>query len=554
MIELNGKYNNAKIFTDNADSETISQLTALLNQESIKGEQIRIMPDTHAGKGCVIGTTMTLNNKKVIPNLVGVDIGCFTGDTKVFANNSWIAIKQLVGKESFIVDSYDIETNQFVYSRAIAKKTRENAELVKVTYTARSLFSSKTFEVYCTPDHKFLVDLTLKNKERRLKTEWIEAKDLISDMKLVSEDHIIYVTNVEKTGRKEDVYCLTVEDTHSFLIEGSVVVHNCGMLATKIDGVMDLPKLDSVIRKYVPYGFDIHETALRRDTHLEDIIAPIDIEKGYKSLGSLGSGNHFIEVDIDNNGNHWLVIHTGSRHLGIEVCDYYQNLAYTTLKEKASGGNLSEMNRALVDKLTKEGRKKDIAKELKKLKDSYKAVSVNVPEALAYVEGDNFNNYIHDMKIAQEHAAVNRETIASLIIKNMGWKVAEKFTTVHNYIDCENMILRKGSVSAQAGEKLIIPINMRDGSLVCIGKGNPDWNYSAPHGAGRILSRSQAKNSVSMDEYKKSMEGIFSTCINSSTIDESPMVYKPIEEIMENVKDSVDVIEVIKPIYNFKAN
>lgn len=247
MIELKGKYNNCKVFTDNIDSETISQLTNLLNQEFVSGGQIRIMPDTHAGKGCVIGTTMTITDK-VVPNLVGVDIGCFQGDTKVWTSFGWIKIKELINKGVFTVDSYDTETKQFVMGKAVAKKTRENAELVKVVYNTVSIFNKQRYEVLCTPDHKFLVKVSDDNEQ------WIEAKNLERDMKLVSEDHKIIVESVENTDRREDVYCLTVEDTHTFLIEGSVVVHNCGMRAVKLaDKHLDLPNLDNVIRKYVPY-------------------------------------------------------------------------------------------------------------------------------------------------------------------------------------------------------------------------------------------------------------------------------------------------------------
>lgn len=265
-------------------------------------------------------------------------------------------------------------------------------------------------------------------------------------------------------------------------------------------------------------------------------------------------GNHFIELDKDKDGNFWLVIHTGSRHLGIEVCDYYQNLAYENLKLKEHDGKtIQELSKELVAEYTKAGRKKEISKALTKLRSDYKATHVTVPFELAYLEGQAMQDYLHDMKLAQEHAKTNRETIAKQILKHAKLTEVESFDTIHNYIDVDNMILRKGSISAQAGEKVIIPMNMRDGSLICIGKGNSDWNYSAPHGAGRIMSRSKAKDSVSMQEYKDSMQGIYTTCVDRSTIDESPMVYKPIKEIVENIKDTVDIVDVIKPVYNFKA-
>lgn len=402
MLELRGKYNSCKVFTDNIDNETISQLTNLLNQEFVSGSKIRIQPDTHAGRGCVIGTTMTITDK-IVPNLVGVDIGC-------------------------------------------------------------------------------------------------------------------------------------------------------GMRAIKLaEKHLDLPNLDSVIHKYVPAGFEIHEEAIAT-SGVADILAPINVDKAFKSLGTLGGGNHFIEVDIDKNGDYWLVIHTGSRHLGIEVCDYYQNLAYENLKLKEHNGKtIQELSRELVDEYTKAGRKKEISKALTKLRSDYKATHVTIPFELAYLEGQAMQDYLHDMKLAQEHAKINRETIAKQILKYAKLTELESFDTIHNYIDVDNMILRKGSISAQLGEKVIIPMNMRDGSLICIGKGNSDWNYSAPHGAGRILSRSKAKDTVSMTEYQESMKGIYTTSVNRGTIDESPMVYKPIEEIMENIKDTVDIIDIIKPVYNFKA-
>lgn len=411
MFELSGKYNTCKIFTDNCDNETISQLTDLLNQESVKGSKIRIMPDTHAGKGCVIGTTMTLQDK-VIPNLVGVDIGC-----------GMLAIK-------------------------------------------------------------------LKEKE------------------------------------------------------------------------IDLKLLDEVINKYVPAGFEIHESPVSR-SFADKIIAPVDVDKAFKSLSSLGGGNHFIEIDRDSRGNLWLVIHTGSRHLGIEVCEYYQNRAYEKLQESAKGGSLKQLINSTISELKTAHREKEISKQIEKIKADYERENnTKVPRELAYLTGQDFDDYIHDMQLTQQHAAINRKCIADTIITKMDLHPVSKdccydedyFDTIHNYIDCNNMILRKGSVSAELGERLIIPMNMRDGSLICIGKGNPDWNYSAPHGAGRIMSRSQAKDKVNLDDFEESMKGIYSTSVCESTIDESPFVYKPMQEIMDNIKDTVEIVDIIKPIYNFKAH
>ena len=318
---------------------------------------------------------------------------------------------------------------------------------------------------------------------------------------------------------------------------------------------IDLPRLDSVIKKYVPSGFSIHDTAICDASPIADLrcVKYVDLDRAMKSLGTLGGGNHFIEVDRDSDDNLLLVVHTGSRHLGIEICEYYQNLGYKKLSEKAIGGSLKEKSDELIKKLKSEGRDKEISKSLERLRIEYKLSNISIPQALAYVEGQDFDDYIHDMNLVQQHAVINRMTIVRQIIKNMKLHVEDEFTTIHNYIDVDNMILRKGSISAQKGERVIIPMNMRDGSLICIGKGNPDWNYSAPHGAGRLMSRSQAKESVSMSDYKKSMEGIYSTSVSRSTIDESPMVYKSMQEIIDNTKDTVDIIDIIKPIYNFKA-
>lgn len=400
MLELRGKYNNCKVFTDNVDNATIGQLIALMNQSSVAGSQIRIMPDTHAGKGCVIGTTMTIGNK-VIPNLVGVDIGC------------GMAVAEL-------------------------KETR-----------------------------------------------------------------------------------------------------------------IDLPKLDSVIRKKVPSGFSIRDKAHKflRNVDLEELYCykNINVDRAEKSLGTLGGGNHFIEVDISESGQLYLVVHTGSRNLGKQVAEYYQDLAWKSLKN----GNKGDLIKAKIDELKAAGRQSEIEAEIAKIQSTIESV----PKELAYCEGELFDKYIHDMKITQEYAYWNREAILDTIVDEMHLHVVEQWQTIHNYIDTENMILRKGSVSAQAGEKLIIPMNMRDGSLICIGKGNPDWNYSAPHGAGRLMSRSEAKQSISMSEFKKTMSdaGIYSTSVNKSTIDESPMAYKPMQEIIDNIGDTVEIVNIIKPVYNFKA-
>ena len=398
MIELNGKYNSAKVFTEVIEQDAIAQIIAFCSQPMSAGLKIRIMPDVHAGAGCTIGTTMTVTDK-VIPNLVGVDIGC--------------------GME------------------------------------------------------------TVRLKEKHI----------------------------------------------------------------------ELQKLDKLIYEKIPSGFSIREKPHRycEKTDLAALycIEHIDLLRAEKSIGTLGGGNHFIEADKGEDGSRYIVIHSGSRHLGVEVAKYYQNEAYRRLN-KSSDKEINE----LITRLKAEGKQKQIQSELKKLENTK---TTDIPKHLAYCEGELFEQYIHDMKIVQQFAMLNRQAMMDEIIKGMHVHAVEQFTTIHNYIDTETMILRKGAVSAQAGEKLLIPINMRDGSLICTGKGAPDWNFSAPHGAGRLMSRSQAKQSFTVSEYKKQMDGIYTTSVNAQTLDECPMAYKSMEDIVDNIGDTVEINEVIKPIYNFKA-
>lgn len=398
MIELSGKYNSAKIFTDIIEPDAISQIITLCSQEISKDSKIRIMPDVHAGTGCTIGTSMTIKDKAV-PNMVGVDIGC--------------------GME------------------------------------------------------------TVRIKEKHI----------------------------------------------------------------------ELQKLDKLIYEKIPSGFGIRTKTHRyaEKIQIENLycVEHINLEKAENSIGTLGGGNHFIEADKSSDGSIYIVIHSGSRHLGVEVAKYYQNEAYRRLNKTAQS-DIDE----LIARLKAEGKTKNIQQEIKKLTNTK---TTSIPKHLAYTEGELFEQYIHDMKIVQEFALINRQAMMNEIIKGMKLHITEQFSTIHNYIDTDNMILRKGAVSAQKGEKLIIPINMRDGSLICTGKGNPDWNFSAPHGAGRLMSRSQAKQSFTVSEYKKQMNGIYSTSINSSTLDECPMAYKDINDILDNISDTADVNDIIKPIYNFKA-
>ena len=405
MLELKGKYNNAKIYTNNIEETAISQIINLCNQKFTENSKIRIMSDVHAGVGCTIGTTMTLIDK-VVPNLVGVDIGC---------------------------------------------------------------------GMLC-------VNLKLNKKD-------IDLNNFFTKVDAVINNHIPYGQNIRKTNHK-------------------------------FNNMINLDELNC--KNY------------------------INIDRAEKSIGTLGGGNHFIEIDENSKGELFLVIHSGSRYLGKQVAEYYQNIAIKNIN------NNKEEKKLLIQKLKSERREKEIQFELKKISNKEKT-----PKDLCYLEGKNFENYLHDMDICQKYASINRFAMAVEILDKFNIDLCSNsdnfFTTIHNYIDIKNKILRKGAVSAQLHEKLIIPMNMRDGSLICVGKGNEDWNFSAPHGAGRIMSRSKAKESVSLKEFEDSMNGIYSTSVCESTIDESPMAYKPMQEIIDNVKDTVNIVDIIKPIYNFKA-
>lgn len=398
-MEILNKYGNTvKVFARTFEQEAYDQVKRLADCEAYKHSKIRVMPDAHAGKGCVVGTTIQLAGK-VTPNLVGVDIGCGM--------------------------------------------------------------------------------LVVEMKEREI----------------------------------------------------------------------NLEKLDCFIRENIPCGFNVRETPLEK--YMNDNLGRfhcqscLDEDLYYKSIGTLGGGNHFIEIDKSAKGNLYLVIHSGSRNLGVRVCRYYQDMAIAEM-----GKEHSHLHRnALIEKLKAEGRQSEIQSEMKKLPHHAPA-----DKELAYLSGDNYLRYIHDMREAQDYARNNRLAMAEAIFNGMRLHFASYFETIHNYISTFDLILRKGAVSARKGEKLIIPMNMRDGALLCVGKGNPDWNYSAPHGAGRLMSRTQAKERVSMEEYKESMNGVYSTSVNRSTIDEAPQAYKPMSEIISLIGDTVEVKEIIKPIYNFKAS
>jgi RNA-splicing ligase RtcB len=321
----------------------------------------------------------------------------------------------------------------------------------------------------------------------------------------------------------------------------------CGVLATKFRCLsLDFKKLDSFIKSRIPLGMNIHDVAVEDfTTDLNDLWsskAAFNFGKVNRSIGSLGGGNHFISIEKDNDNVYYLLVHTGSRNFGKVMAEYYQEKAVEYHK---SLKGLSKQE--VIADLKSRGLQRTIPEVLASMKP-------DVKEEFCYLEGVLFNSYIHDMRIAQKFSNLNRRTIASLICAEMGWPQHDQFDTVHNYIDTDNMILRKGAISAQAGEKCMIPINMLDGSLVCVGKGNPDYNFSAPHGAGRLMSRNEAKKRLDLGAFQDSMKEIYSTTVNASTLDEAPLAYKPVAEILDNIKDTVDVISQIKPVYNIKAS
>ncbi len=390
---------NLKIFTDNIDGKALDQIYTLCKHPAFSDCKVRIMPDVHAGAGCVIGFTADLG-ERVIPNVVGVDIGC--------------------GMSTYCLGQIDI----------------------------------------------------------------------------------------------------------------------------------DYVKLDDVIRRSIPAGMNVRSSAASAFDleRLRCYHALRNVDWIRCSIGTLGGGNHFIEIDEDDDGRKFLVIHSGSRNLGKQVCEYYQNLAISNL---IGSNKLRQDIDRLITEYKAAGKQAEISDAIKALKRANPANKV--PKELCYLEGADRLDYLHDMKICQEFAILNRFVIADTIIREMDWCVDDYFETIHNYIDHETNIVRKGAISAKFGEAVLIPINMRDGCIIGIGKGNEEWNCSAPHGAGRIMSRSQAKELVSLDEYQRSMEGVFTTSVNQSTIDESPMVYKPMEEILSYIEPTVSVLKIIRPVYNFKA-
>lgn len=400
-IKIKGKVNTALCYAKVVEEEAIEHIRRMCDYAVTENSQICIMPDVHAGKGCTIGTTMTIADK-VVPNVVGVDIGC-----GMYTVN--------LGK-----DEVDFE---------------------KVDEAAHFIPSGR--EVWEGRQEKF--DLTNLHCYRELK----EAKRLA------------------------------------------------------------------------------------------------------RSLGTLGGGNHFIEIDEAADGTKYLIIHSGSRNLGKQVAELYQKLA---INLNCGYGEYLKKRDEIIRTYKEQGRKSEIQSALKQIRWQVHESSASIPEDLCYLEGKYLEDYLHDVKVCQVFARRSREKMAEIILKRTGMNGSDAFHTIHNYIDTDEMILRKGAIAAHKGERVLIPINMKGGSILAIGKGNPEWNYSAPHGAGRIMSRTKAKNELNLDEYKQAMKGIYTTSVNENTLDEAPMAYKSLESIIDVIRESVDIIDVMKPIYNFKAS
>ncbi len=398
MEEIKGKINTAISYAKTIDENARAQIARMCDYEFTRDSRIRIMPDVHAGKGCTIGTTMTVVDKAV-PNIVGVDIGCG------------------------------------MYTVKLEDKTIDFERLD-------------------------------------------EAAHFIPSGRNVWEE------------KQED---------------------------------FDINRLHCVEK-------------LRHKGRIEN------------SVGTLGGGNHFIEVDRTSDGTHYLVIHSGSRNLGKQVAELYQELAIDLNVGKAA---FEKQIEDMIRTYKEEGRANEIQKALKELKANRRKTSM--PEDLCYVYGEHLEKYLHDVELCQEFARRSRERMAKILLERAGLTGGEAFHTIHNYIDTNEMILRKGAIAAHKGEKVLIPLNMRDGSILAVGKGNEEWNFSAPHGAGRTMSRMQAKATLNMEDYRASMEGVYTTSINDDTLDEAPMAYKSADDILDVIGETAEVIEHMKPVYNFKA-
>ncbi len=401
MFEIQGKVTAAVCYAKVVEDEAVEQIRRMCDYEFTKDCKVRIMPDVHAGKGCTVGTTMTVTDK-VCPNIVGVDIGCG------------------------------------MYTVRLAQTELDYAAVDRAAHLIPS--GMNTWE-----------------------------------------------------GRREK--------------------------------------------------FDLTDLRCFRDLR--------DTKRLERSLGTLGGGNHFIEIDRASDGTYYLVIHSGSRNLGKQVAEYYQRLAIDLHKGKEEYFRQYD---EIIRSYKEQGRRSEIQKALKELEKNFKTHEVDVPEEICWLYGAHVEDYLHDVGICQHFARRNREIMSEIILEHTGMTAVDAFHTVHNYIDTEEMILRKGAIAAHKGEKVLIPINMRDGSVIAVGKGNPDWNESAPHGAGRIMSRKKARDTIDLKEYVSAMAGIYSTSINENTLDEAPMAYKSLEDIIDVIRDTVEIIDIMKPVYNFKAS
>lgn len=331
----------------------------------------------------------------------------------------------------------------------------------------------------------------------------------------------------------------------------------CGIITVKLgEAYFDLPKLDKIVKENIPAGFKVHDRAIVEFPRLQELYCYRELDNTKrieKSLGSLGGGNHFIELAEDSKGDKYLLVHTGSRNLGKQVAEYYQSLAV----ELCSGKEEFFLRRdRIIDQYKEEGRSSEIKKAIIELEKEYEGLEPSYPKDLCYLTAGYREKYLHDMKICQEYASLNRQTIAEIILRKAtgrGLEDYEHFESIHNYIDFRDNVIRKGAIAANEGEEILIPINMRDGSILARGRGNPEWNNSAPHGAGRVLSRNQARKQHSLEKFVEDMEGVYTTTVSARTLDENPKAYKPMEEILEFLDETAEVIDILKPIYNFKA-
>lgn len=329
----------------------------------------------------------------------------------------------------------------------------------------------------------------------------------------------------------------------------------CGMLTINLGALdIDFSGLDSFIHNNIPSGMNVNQNITKSNVNIEELKCIKDIKRiNYlmKSLGSLGGGNHFIEIDINSLGEYYLIIHSGSRNLGVQVASIYQNKAILYHENKVFNKK-KEIERVIYE-YKQLGKEKEIQKEIDRIKQT--SIELSMPKELCYLEGSDFDDYMFDMALCQKFASENRLELARRIVNYLGLDIEKlkKFETIHNYINMKDKILRKGAISAYSNELVLIPLNMRDGCIIARGKSNQEFNYSACHGAGRVMSRADAFRILNVDDFRKSMEGIYSSTVDKQTLDESPFVYKPIKSILNNIKETVEVIEIIKPVYNFKS-